>query len=133
MSASSYITDGYTEKAVINAYPNLHGRVEFEYRTMLSDRIREVLHSWDLISATEKTRRIHAVIEKQVIRWNLEHNGKTLPITAIVLAHLKRRVVEQMFNIVMQLDTTDEVETADTELDLDKVLSGPDPEDDAKN
>ena len=106
----------------------MHGPVRFEYRVMLSDKIRDVLHSWDLISSTEKTRRIHAVISKQVISWDLEGDGKSLPIDTSSLSHLKRNIVERLFNIVMQLDVSDEVEE---ELDLDELLGKP--EDPAKN
>lgn len=129
MVAKSFISDGYTEKGYIKEVPRLHGEVRFEYRVMLSDKIREVLHSWDLISAAEKTRRIHAVVVKQMVSWDLEEDGKPLPIDAKTLPRLKRNIVEKLFNIVMQLDVPDEVEQPE-ELDLDKVLGG---EDDEKN
>lgn len=119
MSAKSYISDGYTEKGLIKEVPKLHGPVRFEYRVMMSDKIREVLHSWDLISATEKTRRTHGVIMKQIISWDLEEDGKPLPIDSKTLVRLKRNIVERLFNMVMQLEVSDEVED---ELDLDKIL-----------
>ncbi|QDU53541.1 hypothetical protein [Gimesia panareensis] len=125
MVAKSYISDGYTEKGLIKEVPRLHGPVNFEYRVMLSDKIREVLHSWDLISATEKTRRIHAVIIKQIASWDLEEDGQSLPIDSKTLSRLKRNIVEKLFNIVMQLDLPDEMEPSE-ELDLDKVLGGDD-------
>ena len=129
MVTKSYIIDGYTEKGYLKEVPRMHGSVQFDYRVMLSDKIREVLHSWDLISAAEKTRRIHAVIIKQIVSWDLEHEGELLPIDSRTLSHLKRNIVEKLFNVIMQLDIPDEVEPSE-ELDLDKVLSE---EDHAKN
>lgn len=128
MSAKSYISDGYTEKGMIKELLRMHGPVQFEYRVMLSDKIRDVLHSWELISSTEKTRRIHAVIIKQVISWDLEEDGKPIPLEAKYLSRLKRNIVERIFNIIIQLDVSDEV---GEELDLNKVLG--DAEDEAKN
>ncbi|MCA9013863.1 MAG: hypothetical protein KDA77_00905 [Planctomycetaceae bacterium] len=128
MSAKSYITDGYTEKGLIKEVPKVHGPVRFEFRVMLSDKIRDVLSSWELISSTERTRRIHAVIMKQVISWDLSEDGEPLKIDSGTLSRLKRNIVERLFNIVMQLDVSDEVEE---ELDLDKVLG--DSEGEAKN
>lgn len=130
MVTKSFITDGYTEKGLIKELPRMHGPVRFEFRVMLSDKIRDVLHSWDLVSSTERTRRIHAVIMKQVTSWDLEDDGKPLPIDQNTLSHLKRNIVERLFNIVMQLDVSDEA-TADEELDLDKLLG--DDEGDEKN
>lgn len=140
MVAKNYIADGYTEDGLINAIPNMHGPVRFQYRVMLSDKIRELIHAWDMISAAERTRRTHAVIIKQVVSWDLvKEDPKTgeetpLPITAESLTRLKRNIVERLFNIVMQLETTDEETKPEEDLDLDKLLSDkPTEEEDAKN
>ncbi|QDT94360.1 hypothetical protein [Gimesia algae] len=134
MVAKNYIADGYTEDALISGVPNMHGPVRFAFRVMLSDKIREILSSWDLLSAAEKTRRIHAVIVKQVVSWDLEEDGKPLPINQDTLVHLKRNIVERLFNIVMQLDTSDEETKIEEEIDFDKLLGTTSPEEeDAKN
>lgn len=134
MVAKSYIADGYTEKGYIAAIPQLHGPVRFEYRVMLSDKIREVLHTWDLISAAERTRRIHTVMIKQLVSWDLEEKGKSLPIDGKTLSRLKRNIVERLFNIAMQLDVSDAEVKLDEELDLDKLLDDTlAEEEDAKN
>lgn len=134
MVTKSYIADGYTEKGYIAAILQMHGPVRFEYRVMLSDKIREVLHAWDLISAAERTRRIHTVIIKQLVSWDLEEKGKSLPIDGKTLSRLKRNIVERLFNIAMQLDVSDAEVKLDEELDLDKLLDDtPAEEKDAKN
>lgn len=125
MTAPSFISDGCTEKGLIKEVPRLHGPVRFEYRVMLSDKIRDILHSWDLVSATEKTRRIHAVVKSQVLSWDLTMPDQTtkeeipLPVDSKYFPKLKRNIIERIFNIIMQLDVSDEVEE---EIDLDKVL-----------
>lgn len=119
----------------------MHGSVRFKFRVMMSDKIREILHAWDMISATERTRRTHAVILKQLVSWDLTRKGpKTkeeipLPVTAESLVHLKRNIVERMFNMIMQLDASDDDSTKEAEdLDLDKLLADPHTgEEDAKN
>lgn len=134
--ATNYIPDGYTEEALIKEIPRMHGSVRFTYRAMLNDKIREVQHSWDLISAAERTRRIYAVIEKQLVNWDITKEDPktkqqiTVPIKAAEFPHIKRMIIERVYNIVMQFDTSDEVSREDEGLDLDKVLGGGD---EAKN
>ncbi len=122
MVAKAYITDGYTEKAFIKGIPGMYENVHFEYRTMLSDKIRAVTHSWALLSAAEQTRRINSVILKQVISWDIEHEGEVLPVEQKVLSRLRHNLMDRIFNIVAQFEAGD-IETVESEeLDLDKLL-----------
>ncbi len=126
MVAQAYIKDGYTEKSFIKGIEGMYEDVHFEYRTMLSEKIRGVTHSWGLISAAEQTRRIHAVIIKQVISWDLEHDGKILPVEQKVLSRLKHNLQDRIFNIIAQFEVGDTEKIEETEeLDLDSLLDDP--------
>lgn len=106
--ASAYIPDGYTEKAFIKGVPGLYQAVRFEYRPLLPDAVRAKTHSWNLISATEASKRINETIHKQVVSWDLEHDDKALPVESKVVCRLKFNLLDRMFNIITQFDVGDE-------------------------
>ncbi|QDU06831.1 hypothetical protein [Gimesia aquarii] len=124
MVAQAYIKDGYTERAFIKGIPGMYEDVHFEYRTLLADQIRGVLHNWDSISAEEKNHRINSVILKQVLSWDLQHDKKMLPKDLETLNRLKINLIDRMFNIIVQLAVSD-VEVSSEQLDLDTLLDNP--------
>jgi len=122
MATQAYIDDGYTEQGYLQEVRGIHQACRFTYRPVMPGDMRETLHHWAEISATEKTERIYETLRKHLIKWDFEYDKKILPIEVVTLERLKQPFVDRIFNIITCSDISDERK--------DKQASA---EDDAKN
>lgn len=130
--ARAYIPDGYTENGLIKEIKNVHETVRFQYRPVLPESVRALMHNYFEKSAKAQGEIVDQTLMRQLIEWDLQdHQGSPLPINTQNLKRIKKPLKDRLFNIVTCFDGSDDdvdgsqVELNDeSDLNFDELLSG---------
>jgi len=105
--------DGYTESAVINALPGIHGEFRFTFRPMTREQRDPLL---DYYVKPDKRSAVLAVtmakkISEHVKSWSLvDSTGNAVPVSPEVAQRLKPALFTRIEDIVMGLKAGDTIE-----------------------
>lgn len=119
---SSYISDGYTLKAIIHPVEGKHNGLTFEYRPM-TYRERSRFHDnlGDLIKREnndEVQDAIAQLVSDRMVSWNVNSpDNKTVEITSQSVEFIEADLYKDVYEVVAGLKTPDKAEDAEKNSD----------------
>lgn len=131
IQARAFIPDGYTQDCYISELTNIHEAVRFQFRPVLPESVRTLMHNFFEKSARIQGQIIDETLQRQLIRWDLcDHEGNPVELTVKNLQRIKKPLKDRLFNIVTCYEGGDtEIDTAgkddtESEINFDELLAG---------
>lgn len=129
-----FIPDGYTMTDYIAEVPRLHGAIRFTYRQMVSMEVAVVADAMAKVSGKKSEQLCAAACSRQLISWDITHNGETIEITAANVNRLQRKAMSKLFAIISgagpgDIDPdADDAKTDDADAEVQALLNDVDAE-----